>query len=142
MMRWLPVEAAQTAARFDPELHRRYHRLKFGRGSSLVGGMELLNVGQRVPHITCIIITGDANAEKATEAMRLGAFSFLEKPVEADRLYLAATPVGEKMPSQCRPLGVYSAGVPACKNWNVRIICYRRKVPICWKIGLGLRPVQ
>jgi len=35
MMRWLLVEAAQTAARFDPELHRRYHRLKFRRGSSL-----------------------------------------------------------------------------------------------------------
>jgi transposase len=35
MMRWLLVEAAQTAARFDPELHRGYHRLKFRRGSSL-----------------------------------------------------------------------------------------------------------
>jgi len=54
-----------------------------------MGGMELLKiVGQRVPHITCIIITGDANAEKATAAMRLGAFSFLEKPVEADRLHM------------------------------------------------------
>jgi transposase len=35
MMRWLQVEAAQTAARLDPELHRRYYRLKFRRGSSL-----------------------------------------------------------------------------------------------------------
>jgi len=54
-----------------------------------MGGMELLKaVQRRVPQITCIIITGDANAEKATEAMRLGAFSFLEKPVEADRLHM------------------------------------------------------
>lgn len=32
MMRWLLVEAAQTAARFDPELHRAYARLKHRRG--------------------------------------------------------------------------------------------------------------
>ena len=54
-----------------------------------MGGMELLKaVRHRVPQISCIIITGDANAEKASEAMRLGAFSFLEKPVEADRLHM------------------------------------------------------
>ena len=35
MMRWLLVEAAQTAARFDPELRRRYQRLKFRRGGSV-----------------------------------------------------------------------------------------------------------
>jgi transposase len=35
MMRWLLVEAGQTAARFDPELRRKYQRLKFRRGSSV-----------------------------------------------------------------------------------------------------------
>jgi transposase len=35
MMRWLLVEAAQTAARFDPELMRLYQRLKFRRGASV-----------------------------------------------------------------------------------------------------------
>jgi transposase len=35
MMRWLLVEAAQTAARFDPELRRQYQRLKFRRGGSV-----------------------------------------------------------------------------------------------------------
>lgn len=35
MMRWLLVEAGQTAARFDPDLRRRYQRLKFRRGSSV-----------------------------------------------------------------------------------------------------------
>src|ERR1700693_4628431 len=34
MMRWLLVEAAQTAVRFDPELQRLYQRLKFRRGGS------------------------------------------------------------------------------------------------------------
>lgn len=32
LLRWLLVEAAQTAARFDPELHRDYVRLKHRRG--------------------------------------------------------------------------------------------------------------
>ena len=35
MMRWLLVEAGQTAARFDPELQRMYQRLKFRRGSQM-----------------------------------------------------------------------------------------------------------
>ncbi len=35
MMRWLLVEAAQTAARFDPELQRSYQRLKFRRASGV-----------------------------------------------------------------------------------------------------------
>jgi len=35
MMRWLLVEAAQTAVRFDPELLRVYRRLKFNKGASV-----------------------------------------------------------------------------------------------------------
>jgi transposase len=35
MMRWLLVEAAQTAARFDPELRRVYQRLKSRRNSGV-----------------------------------------------------------------------------------------------------------
>jgi transposase len=35
MMRWLLVEAAQTAARYDPELRRAYQRLKFRRVSGV-----------------------------------------------------------------------------------------------------------
>ncbi len=35
MVRWLLVEAAQTAVRFDPELQRLYQRLKFRRGGSV-----------------------------------------------------------------------------------------------------------
>src|SRR5262249_9219771 len=35
MMRWLLVEAAQTAARYDPELRRFYQRLKSRRASGV-----------------------------------------------------------------------------------------------------------
>ena len=41
MMRWLLVEAAQTAARFDPELRRQYQRLKFRKGSSGVAKVAI-----------------------------------------------------------------------------------------------------
>jgi len=35
MLRWLLVEAGQSAARFDPELRRQYQRLKFRRGRNV-----------------------------------------------------------------------------------------------------------
>ena len=35
MMRWLLVEAAQTAARLDPQLRRTYQRLKKQKTSAL-----------------------------------------------------------------------------------------------------------
>jgi transposase len=35
LVRWLLVEAAQTAARLDPELHGDYVRLKFRRGARI-----------------------------------------------------------------------------------------------------------
>jgi len=35
MMRWLLVEAGQTAARLDPALRRMYQRLKFRKGSAI-----------------------------------------------------------------------------------------------------------
>ena len=41
MMRWLLVEAAQTASRFDPELRRAYQRLKFRRGVSGVAKVAM-----------------------------------------------------------------------------------------------------
>ena len=44
MMRWLLIEAAQTAARFDPELHRVYQRLKSRR----VSGVAKVAVARRL----------------------------------------------------------------------------------------------
>lgn len=44
MMRWLLVEAAQTAARYDPELRRAYQRLKFRR----VSGVAKVAVARRL----------------------------------------------------------------------------------------------
>lgn len=44
MMRWLLVQAAQTAARYDPELRRAYQRLKFRR----VSGVAKVAIARRL----------------------------------------------------------------------------------------------
>ena len=44
MMRWLLVEAAQTAARYDPDLRRTYQRLKFRR----VSGVAKVAIARRL----------------------------------------------------------------------------------------------
>ena len=45
MMRWLLIEAAQTAARFDPQLRRTYQRLKHQRNNS---GVAKVAVARRL----------------------------------------------------------------------------------------------
>ena len=35
MLRWLLVEAGQSASQHDPELRRQYQRLKFRRGANV-----------------------------------------------------------------------------------------------------------
>ncbi len=50
-----------------------------------IGGLEVLR--RRGPAPTSIIVlTGHGTVKSAVEAMRLGAYSFLEKPVDADML--------------------------------------------------------
>jgi transposase len=44
MLRWLLVEAAQTAARYDPDLRRTYQRLKFRR----VSGVAKVAIARRL----------------------------------------------------------------------------------------------
>ncbi|MGE5326608.1 MAG: sigma-54-dependent transcriptional regulator [Deltaproteobacteria bacterium] len=50
-------------------------------------GMELLrHVHQTHPGISFIILTGQGTIEEAVEATKLGAFNFLEKPIDPKRL--------------------------------------------------------
>ena len=46
----------------------------------------LKHVGQRYPDLEVVVITGVGDVELAVEAMKLGAYDYLCKPVEADRL--------------------------------------------------------
>jgi two-component system response regulator HydG len=50
-------------------------------------GMQLLALArQRLPDAQVILVTGHATVPKAVEAMQLGAFNFVEKPITPNRL--------------------------------------------------------
>ena len=50
-----------------------------------IGGLEVLRRCGSIP-TSVIVLTGHGTVRSAVEAMQLGAFSFLEKPVDADML--------------------------------------------------------
>jgi PAS domain S-box-containing protein len=52
-----------------------------------IGGQELLsNIKQEYPGIPVVVITGEDNVDTAVECMKRGAYDFLAKPVEKNRL--------------------------------------------------------
>jgi DNA-binding NtrC family response regulator len=52
-----------------------------------VDGIDLVRTFKTVdPEVGIIVITGQANIPRSVEAVKAGAFDFLEKPVDADRL--------------------------------------------------------
>ena len=54
-----------------------------------VGGQELLRrVTSETPGVPVIVLTGHGTVETAVEAMRMGAYDFLTKPLDLDRLSL------------------------------------------------------
>ncbi|MFH0822758.1 MAG: response regulator [Pseudomonadota bacterium] len=52
-----------------------------------IDGMEVLRrVRQAYPHVQVIMLTGHGSDKDETEARRLGAFAYLQKPVEMEKL--------------------------------------------------------
>jgi signal transduction histidine kinase len=61
-------------------------------------GLELLNAIKRdFPHVEVIIMTGFATIENAIEAMKLGAYDFLLKPLKAEQIRLVINKCREKI---------------------------------------------
>src|SRR5207248_236296 len=76
-------EALDKISPFDP--HVVVSDLRMPR----VGGMELLKqLREKAAAPSFIILTGQATIEEAVEATKLGAFNFLEKPVDPKRLQI------------------------------------------------------
>ena len=56
---------------------------------SRLDGMQVLELIQReYPGLPVVMISGHGNIETAVEAIKLGAYDFIEKPFKADRLLL------------------------------------------------------
>src|SRR5882724_59759 len=62
-----------------------------------IDGLELLRRAQQAdPELPVIVITGHRDVETAVEAMRLGAYDFIEKPFAPERLSEIVRHAGEK----------------------------------------------
>ena len=56
---------------------------------SRLDGLEILDVVKRdYPELPVVIISGHGNIETAVRAIKIGAYDFIEKPFQADRLLL------------------------------------------------------
>ena len=52
-----------------------------------IDGIEVIkSILARHPHKKILVLTGNATIETAVEAMKQGAYTYIEKPVESDRL--------------------------------------------------------
>lgn len=52
-----------------------------------IDGIEVIkSIHARYPHKKILVLTGNATIETAVEAMKQGAYTYIEKPVESDRL--------------------------------------------------------
>jgi len=62
-----------------------------------IDGMQLLKLAAEiVPDIPMVVVTGHGSVERAIQATKLGAFDFLEKPVNLDRVLLTIERALEK----------------------------------------------
>src|ERR1051326_4968642 len=61
------------------------------QGSRLDGLGLLDEIKSRYPDLPVVMISGHGNIEMAVNAIRRGAYDFIEKPFKSDRLILVAT---------------------------------------------------
>src|SRR5580700_11125929 len=74
-------EALERLPSFEPQLI--ISDLRMPR----MTGMELLRrLRDEAPDVGVIMLTGQATVEEAVEATKLGAFNFIEKPIDPKRL--------------------------------------------------------
>ena len=63
-----------------------------------VDGMDILNLAKKTqPDCEVIMVTGHATVPRAVDAMRQGAFNFLEKPITPKRLQVVASKAADSV---------------------------------------------
>ena len=61
-------------------------------------GLTLIRrVGERLPHILSIVVTGYASLESAVEAVRLGAYDYVQKPFKTQEIMVTVRNAVEKV---------------------------------------------
>ena len=79
--------AGDGVAALERLAERSYHVMITDIRMPRMGGMELLkNVRERYPDVETIVVTAYGEIRMAVEAMNLGAFWYLTKPVDVDEL--------------------------------------------------------
>lgn len=89
-----------------------------------VGGLELLReVKEKYPDTECLIITAIDEVDTAVQAMRFGAFDYLTKPLQADKLVIAIRNAVERYHLrhslslyECRPASIELRNPEAFKH--------------------------
>src|SRR5690606_16567803 len=78
---------SQTAERLIAEKAPDLVILDIWLENSAMDGMELLKkLGKTLPEASVIMISGHGNIETAVSAIKMGAYDYIEKPFQADRL--------------------------------------------------------
>jgi len=92
------VEGVASAQEAVQRLKRRYVALVLCdlRLSGMDGIAVLKQVRELQPEAEVVMVTGHGSVEKAVEAMRLGAYDFIEKPLDSERLLKIAGRALEK----------------------------------------------
>ncbi|MDP6529718.1 MAG: sigma-54 dependent transcriptional regulator [Gemmatimonadota bacterium] len=81
--------AASGPEALDALADRRMDLALFDIKMPGMDGLELLErVGKAHPDLVCIMVSGHGTVQTAVEAAKLGAFDFLEKPPDRDRVLL------------------------------------------------------
>ncbi len=88
-----------------------------------ISGMDVLRAARaRRPAVPVIVLTGFGNVPTAVEAMRLGAYHFLEKPVDVDDLSrLVAEALGDLEPGGPAAEGLVVDGGPTIVGRHPRL---------------------
>jgi signal transduction histidine kinase len=91
------ARAIEAAAAFEPQVAMLDVNLGQERGLSL---MEVLK--QRTPRLPCVVISARAEFDIAIEALRLGAFDYLIKPLHPIDMLARLDRCFEKIALECR----------------------------------------
>jgi two-component system nitrogen regulation response regulator NtrX len=115
-----------------------------------IDGIELLKIFvQKKPHIPVIMISGNATIERAVSTTKIGAYDFIEKPFDLDRVLILVRNALEKshleknqaalvqdMMTQYKMVGVSNALQKICASAS-RIAKYNSPILLTGENGTG-----